>query len=291
MKCFYHGDLDGEASAAIVRVATGADCIRAEYGKDIPYEQIAQDERVWIVDFSLGQQPQGWERLLAITGDVVWIDHHKTAIEAARDTKIAGLDGVRTSTAAACVLTWEYLHPVATIPRGIVLIGDRDTWAWKHGDDTRYFFAGAQAHDTRPHSDFWPGLLGDHVLANAAVDAVMAEGEIVEGYRDNFYRAYREHLAFDAVFEGHKCWAMNVAHVGSEAFGSVKGAMPDGYDILMPFYFDGKQFTVSLYAETVDVGEIAKRHGGGGHKGAAGFQCEHLPFDDVACATESETPA
>lgn len=39
-----------------------------------------------------------------------------------------------------------------------------------------------------------------------------------------------------------------------------------------------KQFTVSLYSETVDVGAIAKAHGGGGHKGAAGFVCDTLPW-------------
>jgi nanoRNase/pAp phosphatase (c-di-AMP/oligoRNAs hydrolase) len=46
----------------------------------------------------------------------------------------------------------------------------------------------------------------------------------------------------------------------------------------MPFVFDGEQYTVSLYSKTVDVSEIAKKYGGGGHKGAAGFQCKKLPF-------------
>jgi nanoRNase/pAp phosphatase (c-di-AMP/oligoRNAs hydrolase) len=41
---------------------------------------------------------------------------------------------------------------------------------------------------------------------------------------------------------------------------------------------DGSQYTVSLYSETIDVSVIAKKHGGGGHKGAAGFVCPKLPF-------------
>jgi nanoRNase/pAp phosphatase (c-di-AMP/oligoRNAs hydrolase) len=37
---------------------------------------------------------------------------------------------------------------------------------------------------------------------------------------------------------------------------------------------------VSLYStrDDIDCGAIAKTYGGGGHKGAAGFQCDTLPF-------------
>jgi nanoRNase/pAp phosphatase (c-di-AMP/oligoRNAs hydrolase) len=43
---------------------------------------------------------------------------------------------------------------------------------------------------------------------------------------------------------------------------------------------DGRLFTVSMYSEkkTVDCADICKQHGGGGHKGAAGFTCPALPF-------------
>ena len=46
----------------------------------------------------------------------------------------------------------------------------------------------------------------------------------------------------------------------------------------MPFSFDGDKWTVSLYSTSVDVSEIAKKYGGGGHKGASGFHCKELPF-------------
>jgi len=40
------------------------------------------------------------------------------------------------------------------------------------------------------------------------------------------------------------------------------------------------KWTCSLYADKpeVDASAICKARGGGGHKGAAGFQCETLPF-------------
>ena len=44
----------------------------------------------------------------------------------------------------------------------------------------------------------------------------------------------------------------------------------------MTFCYNGKQFIVSVYSnkEDVDCSLFAKRYGGGGHKGAAGYTVE-----------------
>jgi nanoRNase/pAp phosphatase (c-di-AMP/oligoRNAs hydrolase) len=52
----------------------------------------------------------------------------------------------------------------------------------------------------------------------------------------------------------------------------------DEYPICIAYIHDGEKFTVSLYSKDVHVDKIAQRYGGGGHKGAAGFKCEVLPF-------------
>lgn len=54
------------------------------------------------------------------------------------------------------------------------------------------------------------------------------------------------------------------------------------YDIMIAFVCrKDKLWNVSLYSTKpeIDCGEIAKTFGGGGHKGAAGFQCKELPFE------------
>ena len=52
---------------------------------------------------------------------------------------------------------------------------------------------------------------------------------------------------------------------------------------MMPFAWEPKinKWSVSLYSidPNIDCGSIAKKHGGGGHPGAAGFQCDSLPFE------------
>ena len=40
------------------------------------------------------------------------------------------------------------------VPRMIELVGDRDIWTWKYGNETKFFFAGAHLHNTEPNSDF-----------------------------------------------------------------------------------------------------------------------------------------
>ena len=64
---------------------------------------------------------------------------------------------------------------------------------------------------------------------------------------------------------------------GSLIFESVNGR---SYDIMITFVFTGKHWVVSMYNDNgnVDVGAIAKKYGGGGHKAASGFKVEKLPF-------------
>lgn len=54
------------------------------------------------------------------------------------------------------------------------------------------------------------------------------------------------------------------------------------YDLMITFVRrKDKLWNVSLYSTKpeIDCGEIAKSFGGGGHKGAAGFQVKELPFE------------
>ena len=96
-------------------------------------------------------------------------------------------------------------------------------------------------------------------------------------YRDNLAKEYCKSKGFEIEFEGHKVFAMNIGLAGSDWFKSID----DGsYDILMPFSYNGKHknWSYSMYSKTVDVSVIAKKYGGGGHKGASGFTTDELIF-------------
>lgn len=278
MKCFYHTDMDGHCAGAIVYRAMknqeddgmGFEFITINYNHDFPFDKIRPNEEVVIVDFSL-QKAGDFERILEITRRIVWIDHHKTAIEkhSRLDDRIKGIrrDGV-----SGCELTWEYYFSEKPIPRVVELLGDYDIWAFKYGEDTNKLQAGIRLWNTKPESEEWNNWLRSVYFPQREINA----GEIALKYRDNQNVGLIKAWSFFIDFEGFRAACCNQGSTSSQLFDSVK----DEYDIMMPFVFDGKRWTVSLYTKKpeIDVSVIAKKYGGGGHRQAAGFQCDELPW-------------
>lgn len=314
MKCFYHVDNDGKAAAFCVHAWAGlhdnlpVKFLPIDYRNSFPFAEIQPNEQVWIVDYSI--EPEEMRKLLTITKDVTWIDHHKTAIEKYEDFETP-IRGIRRDGEAGCSLTWKYLHwwtdrglgrerfdvvpPKGfEVPLAIELIADRDVWAWKHDKLTAEFHAGIALYDIGPSSQVWWQLLDRELepipgTGNARAkqegeeffQRILSEGRTILQYRTQSYASLRQTIAYDTVLSGYKCMAINAAKVGSELFGSENGRMPESHDIYISYYHDGRQFIVSLYSAKVDVSRIAEQFGGGGHRGAAGFQCLSLPFHPV----------
>ncbi len=276
MKIFYHDDMDGKASAHVVllfekRIVDENTCQAINYGIDFPLDIIGSDERVYIVDYSI--EPEDMHKLRAITTDVIWIDHHVSAIKKYEGFSIA-IEGLRSVDKAGCELTWEYFSKHEA-PEYIRLIGDRDTWTWKYGDRTKFFNAGMEAFDTNPQSPVWDSLQKDNYL-----DFVIVNGKVIQQYKDRTEQEYIKTHGFWVDFHGYKCFAVN----GKFASQPMEAIAPDA-DIWMPFrYFPDGYWMVSLLTnKDIDVSEIAcqyEYHGkkGGGHAGASGFECVYPPF-------------
>lgn len=284
MRCFYHSDLDGEASAAIVRLKFGdVECIPVNYGRHFPVESVFPDERIWIIDYSL-QEEGAWWALMYRTDDVVWIDHHDDAIKRSEAEGTSHLAGLRRSSGGAgCELTWEYLFPECDIPDGIAYIGDFDTWTFKHGALTREFQQGLMmAYDTRPvegWSSTWERIFQSSVGFVSEVRDIGRKGLAKRTISDaQDILAY----GFEAEFQGYRCAVINRNRTGSDYFASLEDL---GFDIYMPVVFDGTRWSVSVYegpgirGKGVHLGELCRvKFKGGGHPGAAGFQCDELPI-------------
>lgn len=108
MIIFHHNDADGRCAAAIVKMywqknkkktmslvnfqdseKTTPLLIEMDYSKNVPFHLIAVNEEVFLVDFSF--QPEDMQKVLDITPDVTWIDHHATA----KGYPYQGLPGLR----------------------------------------------------------------------------------------------------------------------------------------------------------------------------------------------------
>lgn len=263
--CLYHDDADGRCAAAIVRRALGSavQLQAMDYQAAVPWEKIESADQLVIVDFSLNLADM---QRACRSGRVVWIDHHKSAIEAL--AVLTDLPGIRSLDEAGCVLTWQYYFPQDRLPLAVQLIGDKDVWRFAHAE-TAAFSAALFRHNTQPQNDkLWRPLLEDEpqLLAELIEQGKLLHAADLERIRRRVLRD-----GFEVFFEGHRTLVLNDR--GSGYTGEAIRKM--GYTIAY-CYIDRLQGTdiqtsVTLYSEQVDVAGIAEKYGGGGHAGAAGF--------------------
>lgn len=279
-----HDDMDGRCSAAVVnrwRIDEGieeARFIESGHVKRPDLSGIKAGDTVVIVDYSLkDEEMDAVRKAVGTEGKVIWIDHHKTNFEGDQAALIetGDIEGVLDDSKAACELAWEHFFSDEEAPMAVVLIGDFDTWKLDI-DESLDFQYGMLSRECGPEDEVWDGLLtvGESKEADALVDEIVADGEIIGRYRDRVMETYREELGFECEFEGHRCYALNAGLFGSLAFGD----LIKEYDICIAFIFNGEKWKVTMYSKKVDVSEIAVKHGGGGHSGAAGFSADEMPF-------------
>jgi len=264
--CLHHNDSDGRAAAAIIRYALGNGIwlYEMDYGDSIPLEKILTAEKIIIVDFSLSKEEM---IKLATYHQLTWIDHHKSALEE-MDGISDSWPGIRDTKEAACVLTWQHFFPDRPVPNAVTLIGDRDIWKWAY-PETGAFNEGLYQLDTRPFNDnLWIPLFEND---QSTMDKILQNGKVLREARLKTIRRTLLSKGFAVTLDGHKTLVVNLR--GSGDIGQQVRNM--GYEIAYCYSDDlhNEELTtfVSLYSDKVDVADIAKQYGGGGHSGAAGF--------------------
>lgn len=301
--CYHSADLDGKCSAAIVlhyeKQRWNRDCelYGINYGDPFPWGKIVAGRRVYMVDFSLQPFEPDMPKLAGMC-EFIWVDHHKSTLEEFEKyhQPLAGMNKVKLGR-AGCELTWELLYgrpddgtagtnyEAAKMPHAVMLLGRYDVYdekctivPWSHILAFQY---GMRLKDNDPHSPDWLTLFGDDGI-EAEVD--MLKAITVGGHSILAYEARQNEIAmsacgFETKFEGLFALACNRGPTNSKLFESQWN--PTKHDLMIAFYWSRRgEWKVGLYTtkDEIDCGALAKRHGGGGHPGAAGFQCAELPF-------------
>ena len=280
--------------------------------KDAPLSpaRLTVDSPVYVLDlpvdrvFGVSFRPDTQSSLLDhIRRNVIWIDHHKSSIES-HPTSIPGyrIDGV-----AACRLAWHwftaslgpnnphcqpadyhladkqhFLDRKVSEPLAVRLAGEYDIWD-KRDPNAEVFQFGLRSREM-DETD-WGQLLDSGCnesgyAGGRLVAELLQNGILLQGYQQASDKCMM-HRSFIAEWEGLKFLALNTARCNSLTF-AARDVPETGHDALMGFYFDGQKWNVSLYHAKhrmdLDLSEIAKKHGGGGHRGACGFRVDKLPF-------------
>lgn len=278
MKCFYHSaDLDGHCSGAIIKQRyPECEMIGINYGDEFPWESIDKDEKVYMVDFGL--QPFECMKKLNAMCELHWIDHHKTVIEDATNNCFLASGGQSLEIGlAGCELTYRYVYPDYPLPETVMLLGRYDVWDHSNYNVLPFQYGMRQEIDTSPDNQgFWAKMLNSNIHTEATIQT----GKIIMLYEASQNEKFCKAYAFGTNIDGYVGICVNRGFTNSKIFDSVYDHRY--HDLMITFcrLKDAGKWTVSLYStkEDIDCGVIAKKYGGGGHKGAAGFQCVDLPF-------------
>ena len=283
--CIYHGNCaDGFAAAWVVRKFFGSDQIDFHagfYGAEPPD---VTDRDVIMVDFSFKRPVL--DAMTAAANSILILDHHKTAQEdlaglhvpppsgaawmiateqrLSRDIRTTALFDMQRSGAG---LAWDFFFPNQKRPALIDTIEDRDLWRF-----ALPFTREVQANVFSYPYDFttWDFLMArgkDHM----GIQDMAQEGGAIERKHHKDIAELVTASKRRMVIGGHDVPVANLPYTLSSDAGHLMCAGE-------PFaacYMDtprGRTFSLRSTDEGVDVSEIAKRYGGGGHRNAAGFQ-------------------
>jgi oligoribonuclease NrnB/cAMP/cGMP phosphodiesterase (DHH superfamily) len=275
--CFYHkADLDGKCSAAIVKYFNSdIKLIPYDYNDLFPWEEIDKDTQVYMVDISLPTNDM--YKLNNECKELIYIDHH---ISKLKDLDLFQFKGLQVDGTAACVLTWYYLIgsivPVGvvgtTVPLGVELLGRYDIW--DINPNVLNYQYGIRALNLDPNDTTkWLNCVFRNDLKH-----IISDGEKILKYVEMSQKEAVNNFAFKMIWKGYNVLAMCKTTGSSLIFKDHPDYLTA--DILMVFGWIGKIWKISLYTtkKEIDVSEIAKSLGGGGHRSASGFVCVELPF-------------
>lgn len=253
----YHGGCrDGFCAAwCIWHKFAGAEFFAASFGVDPP-DVSGRD--VYMVDFSYPREVMTEIALKAKS--LLVLDHHQTAEAALADFQVASAEIHFDMKRSGAGMAWDHFWPGAARPWIVNYVEDRDLWrhALPNGPAVNAYL-GTLRYDF----EAW------YKASRLDIAEVAKLGEVVE----DKIRHYVTEVAKNArriTFEGYEVPIVNAPQVDiSELVGFLSG----GETFAMGWWqrADG-MFSYSLRSRgDFDVSELAKRHGGGGHKNAAGF--------------------
>jgi oligoribonuclease NrnB/cAMP/cGMP phosphodiesterase (DHH superfamily) len=238
-------------------------------------------ETVFVVDFSFNYDDMKW---LKEETKLIWIDHHKSAIEKMGDFKC---DGIRylekqndkpSDKKSGCELTWNYLYPDEKMPCSVYYLGRYDVWDHEDINILPFQYGLRMEENTHPESEIWPYILRTSTYVKDFIDGYIHNGKIILDYQDEQNKKHIEAMGFETVFEELRAIVVNKPMSNSKVFDSVYNESK--HDIMIIFGIKQGEYKYSLYStkENVDCSKIATKYGGGGHKGAAGFHLDKLLF-------------
>ena len=275
----YHKNCnDGIAAYAVVRkyyldkFAKEIEGIACAYGDPVPDYT---ERSVLVVDFSFPM-----ETIVAMQTNCksfFLLDHHVSAERELGGTKGCCFDMSR----SGAMLAWDFFFTGLPPPKIVKYVQDKDLWRWKL-PHSREFNVSMELLPFDP--SLWVSLLEN----DDRVDKMVEEGIVLSGYKTSIAEKIASELELfhwePFTREEHQAMLTGlpdppvyyVGIVNSGTFVNEVGEMvckSHRCDIALMYTYSSKKRSLrfAMRSNSVDVSVIAKKLGGGGHAGAAGF--------------------
>lgn len=274
--CIYHGNCaDGFGAAWVVRKALGEEQV---FFHGATYQELppcVTGEDVIMVDFSY-KRPVLIE-MAAQAETILIIDHHKTAQEDLVDLP-SNVTTIFDMSRSGAMLTWEHYFPSKPAPQLLKHIEDRDLW--------KFALPGTREIQAALFSYPYDFTVWDTFMAlGDDLDRLHCEGAAIERKHFKDIRELLKVTTREMTIGGYRVRVANLPYtLSSDAGHELAKGEPFG-----ACYWDtpgGRVFSLRSNQDGVDVSEIAKQYGGGGHRNAAGFRVSF----DMARAIEEPKP-
>jgi hypothetical protein len=268
---FHAGCYDGFATYwACSRSLDDVEVVSYDHGDPPPDVRLLTERDVHVLDFCFPRAVLERIALACRPAPLTVLDHHKTAQPELVVPGTGLFDFRFDPTKSAGRLAWQHFHPGKLVPWLVVSIKDRDLWANKlpHSCEIN-----AWRRSYRPNFDEWDGFnnvpqggatWNEFIVEGSAI--LRAEALQVEAAAWN---------AQEDLLDGEGVPCVNTTVLMSEIGEYLAAGRPFSATFLTRP--DGRQVW-SLRSDRAgrDVRVIAKQHGGGGHKHAAGFLLERV---------------
>jgi len=235
------------------------------------------DADVFVLDFSFPREYM--LHLRDISRSIEVHDHHITSQKDCEGLDFCFFD----NTKSGAMLAWERFFPDnggLPGPMKIVkYVQDYDLWKFELEDSEEI---NAYIHCMEKTFPNWEKLASE---LNMHSDKPIYYGKgILQLMAHQIQAAIKYPILVN--IDGHFVYAINLStsNLISKTVGALAKLEPESFAASFFMRQDGKWiFSLRSTDKGIDVGEIAKRQGGGGHKNAAGFESSNLLSFLVAC--------
>ena len=257
--CFWKFKLLKNNFRAIIDKPSATECPNGLENKDVVIVDVAYKNDI----------------ILKITNkakSVLFIDHHKTIIDDVQQIKAKNLKIIYNIDECAASLSWKYCSSIAenkvNMPKVIKLVRDNDIGLW-YIKETKPFITAIRLYLNIRHASINDLKKFDLLLNENELKKIITLGET--------YIVYKNHLINEIIqgytmkkfkFESH---IYNVAVINTNSplnseIGTEIAKLPN-VDFCIVWYYNHRKkfYLLSFRSKKIDVGEIAKKYGGGGH--------------------------